>query len=319
MEPATQQIVDSIPRFVIPAEKIVTHSNQGATPATPAPAAPETPSAAKPEASPEKAAPPAASEPATPPETAKTEDAKAPEDKDEPEKVTTEKDPESDGRKASRSYERRIDRVTKRAALAEAKAEAIERELAEIKAKQAPAADPEEPRADQFTDIEEFKKAVAAHAVKKADAAREVKQREESQKQEQVRLAERWEEVADEGTTKYPDFHEKVGDLKPTTPWAVAIMESENGHEVAYHLATHPKEAERIVGLPWRQQFLEIGKLSVKLAAQPEPVKKPSKAPPPIAPETGAATVPVTDPFKPQPFEQYIKNRPKEFSGGYRS
>jgi hypothetical protein len=312
MEPATQQIVDSIPRFVIPEGAITTASNS--------PAAPEKP-AATPEASPAKAAPePAASEPATPPAEAKTEVEKPTEEKPESGKATTEKDPESDDkvRPASRSYERRIDRATKRAALAEARAEAAEREAAEIKAKIAPPPDPNEPKAEQFTDLEEYAKAKADFAVKKAESAREAKAKEETQKQEQTRLTEAWEEVADKGQSKYPDFHEKVGDLKPTTPWAVAIMETDNGHDVAMHLANHPKEAERIIGLHPRQQFLEIGKLSAKLASAPAPVRTPSKAPAPIQPESGAATVPDTDPYKPQPFEQYLKTRPKSFSGANR-
>lgn len=309
MDPATQQVVDSVPRFVIPEGAITTTSRN------PAPVAPATPSAPPPEASPSKAAPePAASETATPPET-KTEGDK-PEVK-APEKVTTEKDPESE-RKASRSYERRIDRVVRQREQERIAREAAEAKLAEALAKQAPTTDPDEPRADQFTDIEKFKEAVAAHAVKKAEAAREAKQREESQRQEQTRLTEAWDEIAERGTEKYPDFHEKVGDLKPTTPWAVAIMESENGHDVAMHLANNPKEAERIIGLHPRQQFLEIGKLSAKLAAAPAPVRTPSKAPPPIQPESGAASVPDNDPFKPQPFEQYLRTRPKQFSGANR-
>lgn len=302
---------------MIPEGKITTHSNQGAE--APAPAAPATPSAAPTEASPPKAAPEtAASEPATPPEKEKPKAAQAPEGESDPEKETTGKDPESEGRKASRSYERRIDRVIRQREEQRIAREAAEAKLAEALARQAPAADPDEPRADQFTDIEEFKKAVAAHAVKKAEAARDKTQREESRRQQVAQLAERWEEAADEGTAKYPDFHEKVGDLKAgIAAWSDAIMECENGHDVAYHLASNSKEAERIVGLPPHKQFLEIGKLSVKLAAQPEPVRKPSKAPPPIAPESGAATVPVTDPFKPQSFQDYLRTRPKEFSGGF--
>lgn len=313
MDPATQVVVDSIPRFTIPAEKIQTSAH-------PAPSAPATTpnSAPAPEASPPKAAPePAASETATPPEKAAPEGEKPKADTD-PEKVTTEKDPESEARKASRSYERRVDRLTRQREEHRIARETAERELAEVKAKQTQPTDPDEPRPDQFTDIEEFRKAVAAHAVKKTERERETAQRAEQQKADQQRLADAWEDVADQGTTKYPDFHEKVGDLKPTTPWAVAIMECENGHEVAYHLATNPKEAERIVGLNPRQQFLEIGKLSAKISAQPAPAKTPSKAPPPITPESGAATVPDNDPFKPQPFEQYMKTRPKSFSGANR-
>ena len=156
--------------------------------------------------------------------------------------------------------------------------------------------------------------------MKKVESERESKAKTETQRQETARLAEAWEGVAEKGATKYPDFHEKVGDLKPgVEAWSDAIIQSDNGHDVAMHLANNPKEAERIIGLHPRQQFLEIGRLSAKLAAAPAPVKTPSKAPPPISPESGAASVPDTNPFKPQPFEEYLRKRPKEFSGAHRS
>src|SRR6185295_17680350 len=143
------------------------------------------PEAPKPEIKQQPAAPAAA--PAAPaPETAKpasntesepvTEGA---ENDEQAEPLTTAKEPEKPGEKeqpSSRRFERRIDRATKARAEAEAKAEALAREVAELKAKQAPPVDPNEPKMADFMDIEEYAKAKATYAVKQESKAREEKQ-----------------------------------------------------------------------------------------------------------------------------------------------
>ena len=231
-------------------------------------------------------------------------------------KETTGKDPE---KASTRRFERRIDRAIRARAEAQARADLLEKELAELKAKavQPKALEPAgKPRQENFTDVDEY-----ANAVAEWKTAETLKEKEESARKEAFSAAQRemltqWEGQVDKATDKYDDFHEIVGELKAgVTPWGDAIMQSENGADIAYHLAKHEKEAERIFKLPPAKQFIEIGKLSAKLSLAPEAPKKPSKAPAPIAPVTGAAETGEVNVSDPMPFEKYMKVGAKMFRG----
>ena len=91
-------------------------------------------------------------------------------------------------------------------------------------------------------------------------------------------------EAADE---KYEDFAEVVGELTPTTPWAIALMEADNGHDIAYYLGQHMDEAKAIAQMSPLGQVRAIGRLEAKLAATPPKAVTPSKAPAPITPLKG--------------------------------
>ena len=256
---------------------------------------------------------------AAPPEEAKPAEQAPATEGAEPEQAepqTTAKEPEKPEEKVSpRRFERRIDRATKRAAEAEARAEALSREMAELRAKQVPVADPNEPKMADYTDIEEYAKAKSDYKVQQDRKERESKAETERTEKSRTALAATWAEKASEGEDKYDDFAEVVGDLKPTTPWAMAIMEADNAHDIAYYLGKHMKEAQRIIALPPVSQIREIGKLEMKLAAREDAPKKPSQAPKPITPVAGAAEVPDNDISKPMSFEQYQKMGNKMFRG----
>ena len=167
---------------------------------------------------------------------------------------------------------------------------------------------------ENFTDVEEYAKARETYATKKALDERDQKQRDEATKTTQAQLTERWEEKVGKASDKYDDFDEVVGSLKPTAPWSVAIMKTENGADVAYHLGTHQAEARKLFALDPYDQILEISKLSHKLSATPLIPKEPSKAPAPITPVTGEAQA--TDELAPvMPFEKYLKIGNKMFRG----
>lgn len=248
---------------------------------------------------------------AVPDEPKPAEEATATEAK--PAEETTEKDPE---KATTRRFERRMDRAVRARAEAQARAEAAERQLEELKSKAAPPkADDSAPRMEDFTDVQEYAKAFAAHETKKAIAERDVVEKQAKNKQAQQRLHANWESQVTKATEKYDDFDEVVGDLKPTTPWAIAIMQEENGADIAHYLGKHEKEAERIIALDPYSQAREIGKLSVKLATTPAAPKVPSRAPAPIEPVK--ATAVQTDGIEPnQSPEQYFKIGNKMFRRG---
>lgn len=288
----TQQI----PRFSLPAE-FSNAPEAKAEPKTETPAAPATPVV---EATPESA-------PETPP---KAEAEVKTEAKPE-EKETTEKEPE---RNATRRFERRMDRAIRAKAEAQARAELAEKRAAEAEARLQAKAEPKvdgTPKMEDFTDVQEYAKAVAKFEVEQDRKAREEKSREESRNQELTQISSSWEEHVEKGVDKYDDFQEVVGDLKPDSEWKIAIMQQDNAAEVAYYLGKHEKEAQRIIALHPRRQHQEIAKLSAKLSLQPEAPKKPSKAPEPIKPVTGAAETSEPDPFKPQSYEDYVRNLKK--------
>jgi hypothetical protein len=265
-----------------------------------APAAP----AAAPAATPAPAVPAEGAQPAQ--NTAEQAPATAPEG----EKPDTGQDPEKRGKSR---YERRLDRAYKRAAEAQARAEFYEKQLNEQKASAAPAADPAAPKLEQFSDIEQYAAAKAEFEKTKALKEYQDKQQGETQKQQIARLNESWETKVEAISEKYDDWEDVVGDrIKPTNPTMMALMEAENGPDVAYFLAKNQKELARIDKLPLLAQILEVGRLSAKLAAEPPKPKTPSRAPAPITPVTGTAPVASNVPSESDDMKSWIAKRNKQ-------
>ena len=97
------------------------------------------------------------------------------------------------------------------------------------------------------------------------------------------------------GAEKYEDFEEVVRDdsVKITPAMRDAIFELDDldtQTELAYYLGKNPKEALRISRLSPIRQVSAIGKLEATLSTKPAPVKRPSAAPAPINPVSGAET-----------------------------
>lgn len=270
--------------------EVVTESP--AAPAAPA-AAPSAP-AAPAEAGKDPAQTPAASAPAEPQggEKPDTDDATA--------------------KRSTRRFERRIDRLTRQRAEAQAKAELLEKELQQYRQ---PKSDDSGPRLEQFNDIEKYAEAKAKHEADRRFKEHEAKQRTETQKAAQEKLVRGWEEKSERGAAEFEDYEEVVGELQPTTPWAVALMRAHNGEKIAYHLGKNLKEAERIAALDPIDQFLEIGLLSAKLAAEPPKPKTPSKAPAPIAPLTGTTPAANAEPQDSDDIDTWFKKRQKQVHG----
>lgn len=93
----------------------------------------------------------------------------------------------------------------------------------------------------------EVKKELADERQRETDKAKEAKDAEFT-----AGLDRQWAEKATKAVEKYPDFAEKVLETAAAGDWpcpplmAAAISVSDVGTDVAYHLATNPKEAEAI-------------------------------------------------------------------------
>lgn len=84
---------------------------------------------------------------------------------------------------------------------------------------------------------------------------------------------------------EHPDFDETIESPVFSTSMRAAILQSENGPQVAYYLgqSVNFSEAERIRSLPVESQLLELGRLEMKLEIARK-TKKVTSAPAPIKP-----------------------------------
>ncbi len=175
----------------------------------------------------------------------------------------TETTPEDDAEaKAERERERaardpfrkRIDKLT-------AQKSALEREVELLRTRAAP--------------VEGLNPDIEAIALAKAD---EIVRRKEFD-----RACDR---TYDEGVKAYPDFSEKLSDLRLIDGFSPEViedmLETGSAHQVLYRLASDPEEADRIFNLPPKRRVIELTKLAVTVAKPPE--KPVSKAPPPVKP-----------------------------------
>lgn len=134
-------------------------------------------------------------------------------------------------------------------------------------------------RLDQFESPEAYADALATQKAEKLVEQRETQRHESA-------IVEAYHEREEETRGKYDDFDQVAynPNLRITTVMAQTIQSSEVGPELAYHLGSNPKEADRISRLAPLAQAREIGKLEAKLAANPPVVKKTSSAPAPFVP-----------------------------------
>lgn len=114
------------------------------------------------------------------------------------------------------------------------------------------------------------------------------------------KVLDNWESQTEQVSDKYDDFEDVLVSIphdSMTEAMTLAIMESEQGGEVAYFLGHNHVEADRIARLSIAAQVREIDKLAVKLKPN-----KQTKAPTPITPEKGGDS-PGKDPAKMSPEE----------------
>jgi hypothetical protein len=178
-------------------------------------------------------------------------------------------------------------RAAKEARKAEARYQELQREIAALKEPKPAEVKPEgkEPVRADFNSWEEFMEAKAEfkaeQKVKKhleEFEGKNAKKDEESKRAKaQQEFQKRVDAVIELGQKSYPDFdaviNEAVEDGVIPVKGALyeAIMDSDVGEKLAYHLAKHPAEAERIQKLTVYGQLRELGKLEDKLSAKKEP------------------------------------------------
>lgn len=268
------------------------------------PAATHAPAAAP---APEAATPPAEVQPDQ--NTAEQAPATAP-DEDKPET------PEQAAKRQGRRFERRLDKAYRKAAEAEARAKLLEQELQKRQQAASPASqDPGAPKVTDFEKIEDYEQAVRKHEREQAEKQFKAQFQTAAQQQAVTKIVEGWEARTAKADSKYEDFDEVVGEIKPTAPWAVAIMKADNGPDIAYYLGKNMKKAEAIAGMSPDAQIRAIGRLEERLAAAAPKPKTPSRAPAPITPLTGASPVATDVPSAQDNIGDWIAKRRKQVYG----
>jgi len=235
------------------------------------------------------------------------------EETSEPVAEETQSEPEAEAeakqegeRKQNPKLERRFSEITKQREEARKEAQqerearlALEQRLAALeqqqKPQQAPAADAE-PQPSQFSDAFEYAKALAEYTADKrlAERDRQIAEAKEAEKRQEV--IQTWAKKVESAKAELPDFDDIVAssDVVVNDDIRDAILESDVGPKILYHLAENEDIAKKIAGMNPKAALREIGKLEARFEAKAEPEKPPivkSKAPAPIQPLRGSSGV----------------------------
>ena len=216
----------------------------------------------------------------------------------------------------------RFDEVTKQRDLAKQEAEQarqrtqeLEQELKAIKSQAAPKQEQsrdEKPRPDQFVDAFEYAEALADWSAENAVMRARQEDVEKRIQAERAIVIETWNKRLEDTKSELPDFDDMVAssDVVVSDQVRDAILESDVGPRILYHLAENQDLAEKISKSSLITALREIGKLEAKFEkTEPKEVKtvaQKSKAPAPISPIKAGTSeqVIVTDTDK-MTFQQY--------------
>ncbi len=207
-------------------------------------------------------------------------------------------------------FDRKIDRLHRERAEAQAERDFYKRQVEEAKARETPKSGA--PKVEDFSDIEAFRTATDKYAREEAVKEYQAQQQAEISKSAQAKMAQDWEAKTAKADAKYEDFDEVVGDLRPTTPWAMALMQADNGEDIAYYLGKHIKEAQAITVMDPISQIRAIGKLEAKLLAEPPKPKAATSAPAPITPVSGTGAGEKLSLKDGMSYEDFVKVRNKQ-------
>ena len=226
----------------------------------------------------------------------------AEEDQSEPKEAEKEANQEGE-RKQNPKLEKRFSEITKQRE--EARQEAQRERQARLDAEQRLVAMQQqqrpqqvvqydaEPQPSQFSDAFEYAKALAEFSTERALAERDRQVAQAREQEAQQKIIQSWAQKVQEAKAELPDFDDLVASSDVVVNNAVrdAILESDVGPKILYHLAENNDLAKKIASLSPNAALREIGRLEAKFEVKPEtkqtaPVVR-SKAPAPIQPIRG--------------------------------
>jgi superfamily I DNA and/or RNA helicase len=236
----------------------------------------------------------------------------AEDDQSEPKEAEKEANQEGE-RKQNPKLEKRFSEITKQREEARKEAQnerqarvELEQRLAALEQQRQPQQQSyvdQEPQPSQFNDAFEYAKALAEFSTEKALAERDRQVAQQREQEAQQKIIQSWAQKVQEAKAELPDFDDLVASSDVVVNNAVrdAILESDVGPKILYHLAENNDLAKKIASLSPNAALREIGKLEAKFEVNPEtkqttPVVR-SKAPTPIQPIRGGqgkADVPIS-------------------------
>jgi len=181
-----------------------------------------------------------------------------------------------------------------------------------------------EPQEEDFEEYKDYVKAEGRWSARQEFQELQTAETERAEQEEQTEIYNSYCQRADKAREAHDDYDEVVGqDIELPQSAVLAIIELDNGPEIAYHLGQNPEACEKLSGLSQLGAVAEIGRLSasltetskgsVKTSAEPArvPNKKPvSAAPTPIKPiGAGSTKTQVALDEEEVSFEEYMRRR----------
>ena len=231
------------------------------------------------------------------------------------EKVTEERKPNPKLEKRFSELTKQREQLRKEAEEERSKREELETRLKALESQAAPKQEQsrdEKPKPDQFVDAFEYAEALADWSAENAVMRARQEDTEKKLAEERNKVIEGWNVRLNATKAELPDYEEMVAssDVVVSDQVRDAILESDVGPRILYHLAENPDIAEKISKSSLITALREIGKLEAKFEKtepkEVKPVAQKSKAPAPISPlkATNSEQAVITDTDK-MTFAQY--------------
>jgi hypothetical protein len=209
-------------------------------------------------------------------------------------------DEAEEAEKPKDKLEKRFSKISKQRDEANARAEQLESRLRDLEARANPqpiaqtANVDDKPQASQFNDAFEYAEALAEWSAEKALRDRDIAESQRKADEERNKVIENWNQKVAKAKSSMPDFDEIVASSTTVVSDAVrdAIIESDVGAQILYHLASDDEYAESLSKMPAIKALKEIGRLEARFEVEDKPEVKArtvtqSKAPAPISPLKG--------------------------------
>ena len=209
-------------------------------------------------------------------------------------------------KKPNPKLERRFSELTKQRELARQEAERERQRASDLeerlkaleKPQPAKVEENKEPQPSDFTDAFEYAKALAEYSTAKALENRDRAEAERKANEERARVMNSWQTKLEAAKSELPDYEDMIAssDVVVSDQVRDAILESDVGPKILYHLAENPDVADKIGKMSLTSALRELGKLEARLEKAPEspkPTVKKSNAPQPINPIRGGSNVDV--------------------------
>ena len=194
------------------------------------------------------------------------------------------------------------DAAKQEAAKERERSEALETRLRALEQQQQPVVSTDEPQPSDYQDAFEYAKDLAKYEAKRMIQAEKQAEAQAKAQEAQQKVLSTWTERINEAKQELPDYDEMIASSDVVIHDVIrdAILESDVGPRILYHLAENEDFAKKFAGMPLPQALKELGKLESKYTPSEEKavaVRK-SKAPPPINPikgTSGAIDTPIND------------------------